>query len=625
MRSMRANPTTAFRFGVFELDLRAGEVRKNGVKVKLQEQPFQILAMLLERPGEVVTREELRQKLWPEGTFVDFEHGLNAAVNRLRDALGDSPDNPRFVETIPRRGYRFIAPVEGAGMPSPRLPATLVRPRLAWWIGLALPGLAVAVLAVLLGFNVAGLRGRLLGGVALGEITAIAVLPLENLSRDPAEDPFVDGMTEELITALSKIGALKVISRTSAMRYKGTDKPLPEIARELGVDAVIEGSVLRAGDQVRITAQLIHAATDETLWAESYERDLRDVLALQSEVARAISREIRAAVTREEEARLASGRSVNPEAYEAYLKGRYFWNKGTPEGFKKALEYFQRAIEIDPSYAPAYAGLGDAYFDLALEGLPAAEPEVRREAREKSRAAVRKALEIDGTLSEAHVSLASIRFYFDWDWSGAESAFKRAIELNPSNALAHQWYSDFLSAMGRHEEAIEEAKRAEVLDPLSPLASNVLGAAFYFARQYDQAIQQHRKTLELDATFLPALGRLGNAYLQKGLHEEALAAWQKMEYLSGNEELAKAYAELDLRDALHTWLEQAKGPSLAASPGAIARIHAFLGEKDEAFAWLEKAYQEHEFVTLKVSPMLDPLRSDPRLQSLLRRMKFPEN
>ncbi|MFQ5817651.1 MAG: winged helix-turn-helix domain-containing protein [Terriglobia bacterium] len=613
------------RFGVFELDLRAGELRKKGVRVKLQEQPFQILLMLLEQPGEVVTREELRQKLWPEGTFVDFEHGLNAAVNRLRDALDDSPDTPRFVETIPRRGYRFIAPVGGAGIPSARLPATLARPRMAWWIGLALLGLTVAVLALLIGFNVGGLRQRLLGGVAPGEITSIAVLPLENLSHDPADDPFVDGMTEEVITQLGKISALeRVISRHSVMQYKDTDKPLTEIARELNVDAVIEGSVLRVGERVRINVQLIQPLPERHLWAESYERDLSDVLALHAEVARAIASEIKLVLTPEEETQLASAPAVNPEAHRAYLRGRYFWNKGTPEGFNKATEYFQEASEIDPGYAPAYAGLADAYLDLALEGLPAAETEARRDAREKSRAAARRALEIDDTLSEAHVSLASIRFYFDWDWSGAETAFQRAIELNPSNALARQWHSDFLSAMGSHEEAIEEAKRAEELDPLSPLASNVVGAAFYYARQYDQAIQQYQKTLKLDANFPPALGRLGHAYLQKGLHEEALAAWQKMESVSGNEEMAKAYAELDLEDALHKRLDRVKGPSLAAGWGAIARIHAILGEKDEAFAWLEKAYEEHEFVSLKVHPGYDPLRSDPRFQDLLRRMNFPQ-
>ncbi len=329
-------------FGVYEVDLQAGELRKQGSKIKLQEQPFQVLALLLEHPSDMVTREEIQKKLWPADTFVDFEHSLNAAVKRLREALGDSADNPRFVETLPRRGYRFIYPVEGRPAPpiSPSLPAP-AGGKPVW--RLAAAGFAVvALLAVLVGLNVGGWQERLLGGAAPGQITSLAVLPLENMMGDAEQDYFVEGMHEALIAHLAKIGALKVISRTSVMQYKEARKPVPEIARELGVDGVIEGSVLRAGSRVRITAQLIRGATDEHLWTQSYERDLRDILALQSEVARAIAREIKIAVTPEEETRLAGARASNPGAYEAYLKGRY--QKSTAKGTKLAIEYFQQAL-----------------------------------------------------------------------------------------------------------------------------------------------------------------------------------------------------------------------------------------------------------------------------------------
>ena len=347
-----ATPTArVVRFGTFEADLRAGELRKNGLKIKLQEQPFQILAMLLERPGEVVTREELQKRLWSGDTFVDFDHSLSASVNKLRDALGDSADNPRFVETLPRRGYRFVYPVEGLKVSSPSqevaveasaTPKRRARQVHFWIAGFALLGMV----AVLAGLNVGGWWDRFLGGPASGEIRSLAVLPLENLSDDPEQEYFVDGMTEALIADLGKIGALRVISRRSVMRYKGSNKPLPEIAGELNVDAIVEGSVLRAGDQVRITAQLVNAFLEQYLWADSYQRDLRDVLSLQSEVARAIAEEIKVAVTPQEQTRLASARPVNPEAHEFYLKGRYHLNKWTKEGWEKAIEYFQNQAKL---------------------------------------------------------------------------------------------------------------------------------------------------------------------------------------------------------------------------------------------------------------------------------------
>ena len=466
------------RFGVFEVDRAAGELRKQGLKVKLQEKPFQVLTLLLERPGEVVTREELQRRLWPD-TFVDFEHSLSTAIKKLRDALGDTADNPRFIETRPGRGYRFIAPVEGRPAPpiSPSLPAP-AGGKPVW--RLAAAGFAVvALLAVLVRLNVGGWQERLLGGAAPGQITSLAVLPLENLSGDPEQEYFADGMTDAVISDLGKIEALRVISRTSVMQYKQVRKPLPEIARELNVDAVIEGSVQRVGDRVRISVQLIQAVPESHLWAKSFERDLSDILALESELARAIANEIEAKFTPEEEARLASTRPVNPEAHEAYLKGRNYLQTQTNARLELAREYFQQAIEKDPNYALAYAALAQAYQICGWRGLLP-----RNAAITRAKAAAEKALEMDPALGEAHASLARIRYWHDWDWSGAERAFKRAIELNPSNANAYGLYSHYLTfVVGRPEESIAMHKRLVELDPLSPAMKAGLGIRYIYARR----------------------------------------------------------------------------------------------------------------------------------------------
>jgi TolB-like protein/DNA-binding winged helix-turn-helix (wHTH) protein len=405
---MQSEPQTV-RFGTYTVNLQSGELHKNGVKVKVPEQSFQILTCLLEHPGQVVTRKQLEEELWPDGTVVDYEHSLNAAVKRLREALGDSADNPQFVETIPRRGYRFIYLVEGH---------EAKRRRWMWAVSLVtLP----VVLALLLALNVGSLRDRLLGRPLPGEITSIAVLPLDNLSGDPEQEYFADGMTEALLTELGKISALRVISRQSVIQFKDSEKSLPEIARELNVDAAIEGSAVREGDRIRITIQLIRAEPEQHLWAESYERDFTSTLGLQGEMARAVARQVRAAVTPEEEARLASAYPVNPEAHTAYLKGRYFWNKRTPAGFEKAVEYFQQAIERDPGWARAYVGLADAYFLM--------------DKNELALTAAKKALELDDQLGEVHLALAGLPGLH----CSAEDGYKRAIALNPSYATAHHW------------------------------------------------------------------------------------------------------------------------------------------------------------------------------------------
>jgi TolB-like protein/DNA-binding winged helix-turn-helix (wHTH) protein/Tfp pilus assembly protein PilF len=611
----------SYRFSGFEFDPQSGELLKLGSKIKLQGQPLDILAMLLERGGEVVTREELQRRLWPADTFVDFEHSLNAAVKRLREALGESADTPQFIETLPRRGYRFIGPIEG----KPVAPALEGARRRSGWHWTAYSAIALVVLAgVALGMNLRGWRDLVLHGSAVPPIRSIAVKPLENLSGDPEQEYFADGMTDSLIAALAQISALRVISRTSMMRYKGTKKSLPEIARELNVDAVVEGTVLRSGSRMRIIAELVYAPTDAHLWAKSYERDLGDVLKMQSELAQAIAAEIRIKLTPQERTRLASARPVNPEAHEAYLKGRYFLNKFTPDGLKRSVDYFEQAIKKDPSYALAHAGLADSYI-FGGSGLPP------KEAMPKAKASAAKALGIDDTLAEAHTSLGFIKLFYDWDWLGAERDLSLAIELNPGYAAARELYAIYLATIGRVNQATAESKRALELDPLSLFANDVFAQILYNARQYDQAIAQCKKTLELDPNLAAAHAGLGLAYRQKQMFEQSVAETQKSLTLAGEKELAevfgRAYSVSGYRSALRKLLDEAKkrGNLPPYATYGVAADYAFLGDKDEALAWLEKAYENRSPgpVFLKVDPRLDSLRSDPRFQALLRRMNFP--
>src|SRR5271163_453465 len=431
------HPAGRLRFGVFEVDLRAGELRKHGLKIRLQEQPFQVLRMLAERTGEVVTREDLQKKLWRTDTFVDFDHGLNKAINKIREALSDSAENPRFVETVARRGYRFLAEVkvadpgrnaEAATDPQsgkavadrPELASKPAKPKplsaLFAWKTVAL---VVVLLVAAAGFWKFHSSNR-----PYPVIRSLAVLPLESLSSDASQDYFADGMTDELITDLGQISALRVISRTSVMGYKHAHKPLPQIARELNVDAVVEGTVLHSGDRVRITAQLIDAASDKHLWSQSYEGELKDTMALQNKVASSIAEQIRINLNPQEQAALKIAKLVNPEAYQSYLKGRYFWNKRTADGLKVALAYFNQAIEEDPRYAQAYSGLADTY---ALSGDWQYAVMTAKEALPKARAAAMKAIELDGALGEAHNSLAFCLDGFDWDFVAAGKEFRRAI------------------------------------------------------------------------------------------------------------------------------------------------------------------------------------------------------
>ena len=633
------------RFGVFELDLRSGELRKHGLRIRLQEQPFQVLAMLLEHPGEVVTREELQKKLWPADTFVDFDHGLNKAINKLREALGDSAESPRFVETVARRGYRFLAeakktaevvPVRGSGLatqshPAPDAPhlppeiagnSTVPRhrlPSIAWKSSVLVLLLLTASLAA---WKVHPWNR------SSPVIRSLAVLPLESLSNDPSQDFFADGMTDELISDLGQISALRVISRTSVMAYKHAHKPLPQIARELNVDAVVEGTVLRSGDQVRITAQLIDASADKHLWSQSYEGELRDTLALQSKVARAIADQIQINLNPREQAALKSAKVVNPQAYVSYLKGRYFWNKRSAESLKVALAYFNQAIDEDPAYAQAYSGLADTYALLGDWQYAVMTP---KEALPKAKAAAIKALELDSALGEAHNSLAFCLDGFDWAFDSAGKEFLRAIELNPGYATAHHWYAWHLALFHRYDEALAEMRKAESLDPLSLVINADLAELLALAYSYDESIQQSRKTIEMDPNFGLAHNHLGQAYLQKHMYDEAIAELQKAVQLSSGGPTCMAnLARADVASGKRSEAEKLLGDlKQRSSPGyshgsEIAVIYASLGDTDQAMNWLEKGYEERFNPGVLLRPGFDPLRSDPRFQNLVRRIGLPQ-
>jgi TolB-like protein/DNA-binding winged helix-turn-helix (wHTH) protein/lipoprotein NlpI len=641
------------RFGMFEVDLSAAELRKHGLRLKLSEQPFQILTMLLERPGEVITRDELRNRLWQTDTFVDFDHGLNNAVMRLREVLGDSSDNPRFVETIPRRGYRFVAHVDESFPAASFRSATDSRT-----IQIAVPApagqsaspavlpagnrqirkkrqIAIAILAGLVALTAVGLATRYFatrnttGGLGVKQNTSLVVLPLENLSGDQEQDYFADGMTDELIANLAKIRSLRVISRSTAMAYKHTRKPLSEIANELHVDAVVEGTVLRVGKRVRITAELVQVSTDRHLWAETYESQIGDVLALQNRVSSAIVNEIRINLSPQDRERLARNPAIAPEAYENYLKGRFYWNKRSDENLNKAIAYFNQATAQDSHYALAYAGLSDCY---SIVGATIFGTMPVSEAAPKAREAARHALEIDPTLAEAETPLATLKFNYDWDWSGAEEGFQHAIQLNPSYATAYQRYSLFLIAMGRFQDGFIQINKARELDPLSISINFSLGWRLYLARQYDRAIVQLRNTLEMDPSYeLPHLV-LGQAYEEQGAFDLAIPELRKAVELSHGtplmvSALAHAYGRAGAREEARKLLARLEhdAKSQYVSPYYFAIVYLGLGDDEGAMDRLEKAFADRSngLVFMRVEPELDHLRSNPRFLALQQRLKFP--
>jgi TolB-like protein/DNA-binding winged helix-turn-helix (wHTH) protein/Flp pilus assembly protein TadD len=635
--------TRVVRFGTFELFFPSCELRKAGVKIRVQQQPLKLLEILLGRPGEVVTREELRSRIWANENFGDFDQAVNIAIAKLRNALGDSAESPRYIETLPKRGYRFIAEVSVIDTGTrPKAQESALGNRTEVEPGLQDQGVAptvapkrwpwpkrrtmVALVAVLSLSFLAIWLFRAWHRSSAG-IRSIAVLPLDNLSGDASQDYFSDGMTDELITDLAKIKALRVISRTSVMRYKGTHTPLPEIARTLNVDAIVEGSVLRSGEQVRITAQLIQVPADKHLWAESYEGNLSDTLALQNEVARAVAEQIRIEVTSQERAELKSVKKIDPDAYEDSLKGRYFWNKRTADGLKKAVDYFNQAIARDPNYAAAYSGLADTF---ALLGDWQYAVMATKEAVPKAKAAALKALELDDTLGEAHNSLAFCLDGYDWNFDAAEKEFRRAIELNPGYAPAHHWYAWHLALLGHNDDALTEMRKAASLDPLSLNINSDLAELLLIARFPAESIQQSRKTIDMDPAFPAAHNQLAQGYLAKHMYAEAIAELQKAIQLSGDSpiftaNLARAYVGTNRKADAVELLNDLKRSSVPGYPLAaeIAMVYTALGDKDQAMTWLEKGYEERFNPGVLLRPCFDPLRSDPRFQALVRRIGLP--
>jgi len=625
------------RFGAFELDLRVGELRKHGLKLRLQGQPLQVLEILMEHAGDVVSRETLRERLWSADTFVDFDHGLNNAVARIREALGDSAEEPRFIQTIPRRGYRFLVTAEQAAAASaqtatpqaaaePQIPplVAVTRPdRNTWRLGAP----AIAAIAIVAAVGIFGLVGASRWWKASrsvsSQVHAIAVLPFTNLAGDPNQEYFADGVTEELITELGKVSALRVISHTSVNRFKGTKDSLQQIARELQVDALVEGVVLREANRVRVTANLVQAFPEKHLWAETYDRDLRNLLDLQSEIARAVADQIKITVTPEERQRLSASQSVDPEAHELLLKGDFYIDKWTEPGFEKATQYFNASLQKDRRNARAYAGLALAYAGMGISD-PTAYP--------KEKAAALEALQLDDTLADAHNALAWAEFTYDWDTTKAESEFRRAIELNPNDSRAHAYYGISLAMLGRIDDSVREVKRTRELDPLSLAKTSLAWRTYYNARDYAKAIEVLQNAADMDPSFVSAYGRMIPIYEQMGELDKAIEMRERASTFDkgyGNEFtrqaalLRKAYSE---RGARGYWLQSIQFLNVKKySRDAIflATDYTRLGMSNEAFRCLESAFNDrvpYLIWDLPANPAFDDLRSDPRYAALLRRL-----
>jgi TolB-like protein/DNA-binding winged helix-turn-helix (wHTH) protein/Tfp pilus assembly protein PilF len=615
------------RFGVFEVDLKAGELRKKGFRVRLQEQPLQVLALLLQHPGQIVTREEFRHTLWNDGIIVDFDHSLNTTVNKLREALGDTADSSRFIETLPRRGYRFICPLNCEIQA-----ADVIAPPSARWRRPWVPfGALLALLFTALALNVGQVRDWLLSGPVAVETKSIAVLPLRNLSGERQEDYFAEGMTEALVTQLGKLGTLDVISHQSVLAYRGTIKSLPEIARELKVSAILQGTVLRSGERIRITANLVQAAPERHLWAETFEFDRRDILAVQGEVARGVAHHIRIKLTPQQEARLGAAVRVHPEAYEAYLVGRVHTSKAGPsEVWKTAQESFEKAIDIDPGFAPAYASLAELYVRTGRGTVSQDSRGVYWDGRQQARQLAEKALKLDDTLAEAHTALGRIA-EVEWNWPKAEQEYRRAVELNPSYPLVRVWYAMHLYAWGRLEEASFHAKRAQQLDPASAFVNTWAAAAHGYAARIDDAFASARKAAELDPTSWEASQVLARLYMIQEKYPPAITELERARTLNPRDPellgmLAYAHARAGQREKAISLTEELRRlVAVGQTPFPMAWAYAGLGDKDQAFAWLERCFEQRRIRLqwLRVDPMLAPLRTDPRFDDLARRIGLP--
>lgn len=649
---MPDRPTSAagiLRFDAFEIDLRTAELRKHGIRIKLRGQPQQILAMLLERPGEMISREEIRRRLWPADTFVDFEHSVNTAIKTLRQALGDSAEQPQFVETLPKLGYRFIAKVEAAAAQEtrsvltaagteaepPSAPLATVKPRSGFarrWLAFA-GALAVVVVAALTGLN--WFRSRAGTQPATGRLM-FAVLPFENLTGDSSQEYFSDGLTDEMIARLGQTAPahIGVIARTSVMRYKRTQEPLNQVERELGVQYLLEGTVRRDADHVRISVRLIDASGQAPIWSRQYDRDVSSLLALQAEIADEIGNEIELTLGRKPKPELepaAAESNLAPsasEAHDLYLKGLYSLNKRSRTGLEQAAVFFQQATAKDPSNARAYAGLADTYSLISSYN-----PAAPKENAEKARAAALRALELDDKLSEAHTALALIVESNDWDWQSAERQYQRAIELNPNYATAHQWYAEFLAFEGHFEPALAESERARKLDPLSLIIAADHAAILYYSRQYDRAIAEFRTVLDVEPTNQRAC-LIVEALAERGLYNEALAQIDKEIPVAGEDWGAATRAFVYARSGQTTQAlkilkdceRKAQATGRAAPADVFAFAYAAAGDKDRAFKWLDQLYPQRPSAGLvtRVEPAFDPLRSDPRFQALLRRVRLAD-
>jgi len=640
---MSAQTKMMFEFGSFRLNPAERLLLRDQAPVHLPPKAFDALVVLVENRGHLLEKDELLRKVWPD-TFVE-ESNLAQHISVLRKALQDGEDGPRCIETVPRRGYRFIAEVRevgsiapdtnvlsgpGSSQSSSGVPENAVLDSVPPQRRFRSLTYSIAALSVLLAVLILALPvWKRLRSAGAEPIRSLAVLPLQNLSADPAEEYFADGMTEALITDLAKIPGLKIISRTSIMRYKDSHEGLPQIAEELGVDGIIEGAVLRSGDRVRITAQLVRAATDQHMWAESYERDLRDLVALQDEVSRSIAAQIQKEIAPPVPQRLATSTVVSPQARENYLKGRYFWNLRSEAGYLKAIEYFQAAVAEDPKYAQADAGLADAY--ALLGSLP--DTRIRDIAMPKAREMAVTALNLDDSLADAHTSLAFVEMHYEWKFREAEEEFKRAIDLNPNYSTAHQWYAIDLAALGRMNEAVAEVKRARDTDPLSAIINTDMAEMLYWAHRYDEALQQARATIDMDPNFAHAHRVLGQIYAQQHMFPEAIAEGERAAALSGDNlwmllDLATTYIlagkKTKAQDCMRRAAKNSPGGVLPDA-GSTAGLYAALGDLDRAFKVLEVQYKHRDggLILLNTTPLEASIRSDPRFQQLLQRIGLP--
>jgi TolB-like protein/DNA-binding winged helix-turn-helix (wHTH) protein/Flp pilus assembly protein TadD len=674
MTSEPSGVQQSVRFGEdFALDLRPRRLRRGSHVLKLERIPLEILVLLLEHRGEIVGRDEIVARVWGNDVFLDTDNSIRGAIRKVRQALKDDPETPRFIQTVTGRGYRFIAPIispeeehpteppkpeatvvstgaqsfvsepdswpEGGSLglvdreqerTAGQVPGTetargQVHRRARTWLFVGLASLAVVSILSLLAFW--GWRGSRVPAVVQPK-TVLAVLPFENLSRDPDQEFFSEGLTEEMIAQIGKLNRdrLKVVARSSVAKYKGSTLAAREIGKELNADYLVQGSVRRSSDRVRITVQLIQARDQTDIWTESYDRELKDVVAVQDSVVRSIASEIHVALTEEQEKRLAAPRKISPEAYEAYLKGRYYWNKRTGASMEKAEQYFEQAIDSDPTYAAAYSGLADCNSGLTWHGYKSP-----AEALPKAYVAARKALEISPESAEAHASLG-LAMTHRWDWTGAESEFKRALELDPQYANAHHWYGDYLSIRSRHGEALAEAKHALELDPLNLMISTWVGLRYYMAHDYPRAIDQNRNSVELDPSFAAAHLLLGEDYRGAGLRSEAVKELKKAANLSGASPLYTAQVAVALAvagrngDALRIAHElETLSRNRYVSPYGLAQIYAASNKSEETFKWLQAAYEDHTVWMgyLAVDPIFDRYRSDERFKDLLRRLDLP--